>query len=292
MDGELLALVLEADESALAKGDSPSQRAFNVVTEVAGKLFLEGAVLMGAGAPPQVLRIHELVKQLYRPEDIAAGGVHLGLFMFRDVYARLSVPVIMGEVRIDPLDHVDLSAIQKRWLQRRESDLRMLWDQFVDLFDFGYGLMEPKAKLPELSDRFLGLAHFQLQAAAATLTGAYHRGGAVQSALLAIELMLKGVLAARGYDESRLRKLGHDLGQLAAQVATLESGFDADRVARTIAKFPPLVTNRYDASQPNRVEAGRIVMGAQYVAAESMRQLSDRNFRDGMDHLVPRSWPA
>lgn len=281
----LLSTVLAIDEEGFQAGRSPAQRAFDTVLKSVERLHPGRVIIMsGAASDRDADEINNLVKKLYRPDDIGMGGMHVGAFMFRDIFARVDVPFAYGEVAFNPLDLTDLTATQKDWLRSRPEDFESLCDQFIDLFDFGYGLDElgSARTIPEPATTMMGLAAFQLQAAASTLLTAFDRRGAVQAALLAVELALKSGLITNGLSTEELRdpkKFGHHHAKLAEALATFEPKFDRARSLATIDRFPAFVPNRYSPDQPTRVEAGHIVMGAQYIAAEVMRQLGDRDLR-------------
>lgn len=278
----MLRLIIIADDEGLVAGEDPKQRSFQNVIRVMRNLRPDGFILSGIGVPAEVEQINRLLSQLYRPNDIGVGGVHLGAFMFRDVFCRLSVPIVFGNFGLDALNQTDLSLGQKKWLLSLGNERARLNDQFLDLFDFGYGVMEINhtRKVGTECENLLGLAHFQLESAAATVTGAYDLRGAVQSALLAVELALKSCLAANGVSLTTLKQeFGHSLSKMVFAIREQESHFDAERVLRTLKTFPQYVPNRYSSSQPARVETGHIVMGAQYIGSEVTRQLTDRNLR-------------
>ncbi|MET4320750.1 hypothetical protein, partial [Bradyrhizobium sp. RT5a] len=67
--------------------------------------------------------------------------------------------------------------------------------------------------------------------------------------------------------------------------------FDAARARRVTEAQPRYVRNRYAKDQPKRVEVGHTVMGAQHLAGEVTRQLSDRDFRKGAGQPSPRKYP-
>src|SRR5690349_2562834 len=92
-DDELVRLLILADDAGFAAGEEPKRREFENVRRVMEQLRPGSAyVIAGQHTPPLVRRIQALSRQLYRPEDIRVGGVHMGAFMFRDLFARLSVP--------------------------------------------------------------------------------------------------------------------------------------------------------------------------------------------------------
>ena len=291
-DEELRELVALADEEALAEGASPFQRGIPVLVSVMKKLGHATFVFAGHATSPLVQKIIAIHQSMYRPSDLGIGGIHGGIFMFRDVFARIDVPVILGRVAVKPLEMTDLSESQLKWLSFRPADLKMFYDQFSDIFDFA-GVIAPFAgyKVPpkEALDLFR-LASFQLQAAAAALSVAFDFRGAIQSALIGAELALKAGLAANGVDEKARRKHSHDLASAAKAFAVDSSRFDRQRVLATINKLPAYVENRYSPEQPGRLETGHIVMGAQYIAGEVVRQVAGFSIRSA-DEQAGRFYP-
>lgn len=293
-DDALLTLVVEADAALFVAGQEIRQRQFNVPREVMKRLGYVSYVLAGVGTPPIATRIQAHFNRLYSAHDLAVGG-HIGVFMFRDIFARIGVPHIMGHARIVPIEWVELTDIQKRLLSNEPDNLDCYHDQFADVFDLEYGIHELRASYSkmELADRFLNLARLHLHAAAAVVTGGYDYRGAVQSALLASELALKSLAAATGLDETEIKnQFGHKTNLLVTYLEGKWPIFDAARVRRVTDAQPSYVPNRYAKEQPKRVEVGHIIMGAQYIAAEATRQLSARNFRQDGGQPRLRKYPA
>jgi hypothetical protein len=294
-DDALLTLVVQIDAALFAAGQDIKQRQFNVPREVMKQLGYASFVLAGAGMSPTVTRIQALFSRLYNAHDLAIGG-HIGVFMFRDIFARVGVPHAYGmTVRIVPLEWVELTDIQKRILSSEPDNFDCYHDQFADLFDLEYGIGELRASYSkmELVDRFLNLARLHLHASAAIVTGGYDYRGAVQSALLASELALKALAAATGRGEKEIKdQFGHKTNVLIAYLEGKWPTFDTARVRRVAATQPSYVPNRYAKEQPKRVEVGHTIMGAQYIAAEVTRQLSARNFRQDGGQPWARKYPA
>jgi hypothetical protein len=168
-------------------------------------------------------------------------------------------------------------------------------DQFCDVSDIQYGFRELKPPFAAMEPvtRFIDRARLHLHAAAAILTGGYDYRGAVQSALLATELSLKSPALAQGLTEDEIKKrFGHNYKALADFIFEAYPAIDVDRVRRVLDKQPGYVANRYDHGQPRRIEVGHIVMGAQYVVAEIIRLLSDRNLRADFQPPLARHYPA
>ncbi|MET4518804.1 hypothetical protein [Bradyrhizobium sp. I1.7.5] len=291
-DDALLLLVVRADESLFAAGEDIRQRQFNVPRVVMQQLGYVGYGLFGAYTPPILVRIRAQFARLYNAHDLAVGG-HIGVFMFRDVFARVGIPQIYGRTAIAPMEHVELTDIQKRILANEPDTFNAYHDQFADLFDLEYGIRELRAPYAqmELVERLLNLSRLHLHAAAAILTGGYDFRGAVQSGLLATELALKALAAATGLEEDDIRdKYGHHIDRLINYLEPKWPAFDAARARRVTEAQPRYVRNRYAKDQPKRVEVGHTVMGAQYLAGEVTRQLSDRDFRKGAGQPSPRKY--
>ncbi|HTT85124.1 MAG TPA: hypothetical protein VMF67_16730, partial [Rhizomicrobium sp.] len=85
-DKEILNFVFEADEEAFREGLAPKQRSLHVIAKVMKRLGYVGHTLAGAGTPPIGGKIAALHSSLYRKSDLEIGGVHGGIFMFRDVF--------------------------------------------------------------------------------------------------------------------------------------------------------------------------------------------------------------
>ncbi|WP_338720741.1 hypothetical protein [Devosia sp. XK-2] len=293
-DEELLYLVGTTDAELFAAGVDIKRRSFEVPRQVMHKLGYVGFIFAGAGTPSIYDRIYRAFSSIYRPQDLAVGG-HIGVFMYRDIFARIAVPHVYGEVSINPFKFVELTPVQLRIIQTEPDQMEIFLDQFGDVADIQYGideLNEPYAS-NELVRRFIGLARLHLHSASAVLTGGYDFRGAVQASLLAVELGLKAGAAAHGMPEDEIRqKFGHRVGDIAGHLARLWSSFDANRVARVVSAQPQYVVNRYSASQPPRQDVGHLTMGAQYVVSEVVRQMSDRNFRTSMSDPFERRYPA
>ena len=292
---ELETLAIEVDDEGLNLGEEPKQRAFTNVLRMVKRLGLDGVVLIGEGAPPIINRIHAANERLFRPVDMREGGVHLGFFLFRDLFAQLSVPLIMGAPYVDFVKRLNLSDDQKRWLAADEEEMARFEDQALDLFDFGYGAMEFGHSRP-VSDNAKDLiyrSHTHLEAAAATANNAYDFRGTVQSALIGAELAVKSGLASNGVEDAQLRRVyGHNLRKAAEALGDLEPRFDADRVIRAASDFPDFAQSRYSGPQPSRIETGHILMKAQYIASEVTRTFTDRNLREDQASVRARCYPA
>lgn len=293
-DEDLLYIVGTTDKELFDAGIDIKKRYWEVPRTVMRKLGYVNYTIAGYGKPLILERIQATFASIYRKQDISLGG-HIGVFMYRDIFARIGVPAAYGTVSINPFECVELTPVQLRIIQTEPDDMNIYLDQFSDISDAQYGIKEIKSpfRKNELVARFIDLAQLQIHAAAAILTGGYDYRGAVQSSILASELALKSGAAALGLSEFEIKKrFSHDNKQMADFVGASWSSFDVDRVKRAIARQPPYVGNRYSATQPDRREAGHLAMSAQYIVSEVVRQMCDRDFRRCLKPPISRRYPT
>jgi hypothetical protein len=293
-DEHLLCLVATTDKELFDAGMDIKKRYWEVPHTVMRKLGYVGFVIGGVGKSKILDRIEAAFAAIYRKQDIAMGG-HTGVFMYRDIFAKVGVPHVYGRVSINPFEFVELTPVQHRIMQTEPDQMEIYLDQFSDIADVQYGTQELKNPFEkmELVERFIGLSRLHLHSASAVLTGGYDFRGAVQAALLATELGLKSGAAAHGLSAEDIKvKFGHNNSDTAAFIGAGWPNFDLARVKRVLTMQPPYVPNRYSATQPDRREVGHLVMGAQYIVSEVVRHISDRNFRSGFDSPATRRYPA
>lgn len=296
-DKMLIEALKRADSDGIREGKEPPARSMDNIAIALKEFGFESFVLMGHGTLPIVERAHKLNDMLFVPKELQTGGMHLGAFMFRDMFCRLYAPLAYGTCKIDFWQMLDLSDFQKRWLTESPDDMARFADQAADILDFGYGWQDfgYRRTIDPRGRDLIWRAHVQLEAAAATATSAYDFRGTIQSALLGTELALKAGLAALRVPDTESRdskKIGHSLEAAANRLGLLCNEFDVDRVLRVVEMFPDFVASRYTAPAPSRVETGTILMGAQYVASEVTRQFSDRNGRKSNPEFGERRYPA
>ncbi len=293
-DEELLYIVGTTDKELFEAGADIKRRYLEVPQTIMRRFGYVSYTMAGRGKPQILDRIEAIFASIYRKQDVAMGG-HIGVFMYRDIFAKIKVPHIYGRVKIKPFDFVELTSVQLRIIQTEQDQIETYVDQFYDVADIQYGIQElikPFNEI-ELVVRFIDLARLHLHAASAVLTGGYDYRGAVQSSILATELALKAAAAAQGLTEDEIRqRFGHNASGIARFVRESWQSFDLDRVERVISTHPPYVKNRYSAEQPERRTVGHLVMGAQYLVSEVVRHLSSRNFRESMKSPMKRRYPA
>ena len=276
-DEDLWELILTLEEGMCAEGITPKERHFKLPIKAMERLGFKSFVLSGSREDPLLKRIRALHATLYRPKDVAVGGLHGGAFMFNGIAAQVYVPIIYGAVMIDPFEFCDLSPSQIEWLRSSPAQDRAYLVNFCNLFDFS-ACLHPMGDYGEVSKAalpLLQLAAFQTQSAGAALCAAFDNRGAVQSALVAAELSMKAALAGAGSKESELKVLGHDFVKLAEAVGDAYEKFELRPVKELARGLPELVPNRYSPKQPERNETGSIVMSSQAIAGAVARVLTE-----------------
>jgi hypothetical protein len=230
---------------ALSEGRSPKQRDMATVSKVMRRLGYASFVMAGSGTPPIVERILAIHRSLYRPSDLAVGGIHGGIFMFRDVFARISIPFGYGQMSVDPFQLTDLSESQLRWLGSRPQDMAVFWTS-SSIFSIllapsaDWGLQDaPSGSSGDISTRFIPVA-----GGICRVERGLRFSRSRPSCLIGAELSLKAGLAAQGASEEARRKHGHDLASAAKAFSTGSPAFDLDRVLRTVGRLPQYVENR------------------------------------------------
>ncbi|MCM2294422.1 hypothetical protein NAC44_19020 [Allorhizobium sp. BGMRC 0089] len=231
-DEDLLYLVGITDKERFDAGDDIKERSWSVPQAVMEKLgYGVGYAIAGHGKPEILQRIEDAFASIYRKQDIAMGG-HIGVFMYRDIFARIGVPYVNGEKAVNPFEWVELTPVQLMIIKTEQEEVQTFFDQFLDIADVQYGTEELKEPFVnnELVVRFIGLSRLHLHSASAVLTGGYDYRGAVQSSLLATELVLKSGAAALGLNEAQIKaQFSHNNTKIADYVWERWKTFDGAR---------------------------------------------------------------
>ena len=142
-DKQILELVNQIDNELFNTGVDIKQRHWKASQLIMSRLGYISYIMNGHAKPAILDRIEAAFKSIYRPQDIAIGG-HVGVFMYRDIFVRISVPLVFGQVSLNPFDHIELTPIQLRILQTEPETIEIFLDQFSDIFDIQYGTTELK----------------------------------------------------------------------------------------------------------------------------------------------------
>jgi hypothetical protein len=273
-------LVIQADDALIDEGYQPFQRHVHACAKIADRVGLRFTI--GRQDDDLLIAVGKIYEKLYRASDLHMPPMHIGTLMFRDTFLPLRIPVIFGQPKVDFIKCLqDVPENILRWILQTDETAFTFYDQTIDLFDFVYGLDELSKlkKHPEQAIEFWLLAKQQLEGAAATLLGSIDKYTVIQNSIIAIELLLKGALAARSLPKAEIIKFRHNMKGLADRACSLMPSADHERLKMVVGRTPQLVERRYQMKEYKRTELGQILMGAQYVAGEILRQFTDRNLR-------------
>lgn len=277
---DLNALVIDIDTALLNEGYTPHQRPLHASLRISDMLGMK--VNIGDENDKLIEIVHFVYESLYRMDDLYMPPMHIGTVMFRDIFLPIYIPVFYGTVAIDPVKSLHLVPENTvKWMLMNNESASTFIDQWIDLFDFVYGLDEI-SKGQDYSAKaleFWQLAKQQLEGAAATLLGSIDKYTVIQNSIISMELMLKGALLACAETEENLKRIGHRMDKLLEAACDYMPKADHDRLQLVINRTPALVTRRYEAKDYKRTELGQILMDAQFVSGEVVRQFSDRNAR-------------
>jgi hypothetical protein len=292
---DLTKLVIEVDSQLIQEGAEPFQRPLAAYMRIAQRLQPGSSSTLQSD--PLFNAITHIYSELYRSPDLHMPPMHIGAFMFRDVFFPLRIPVIFGSPAINPVDFlVDVPEIQKRWLFTEQLSGLAFFDQVIDLMDFVYGLddVEKIGKLPDKTVEWWYLAKQQLEAAAATVLGSFNKYAVIQNCCISTELLLKGALMAKGVDEKTLASkkhgYGHNLENLVDKTAEKLLDFDRETILLVVKQLPDYVESRYEAKDFSRLDLGSFLMNTQFIGGEILRQFSDRDFRSGFTATPDDTW--
>jgi hypothetical protein len=276
----LTKIVLEIDDELIKKGVEPYQRPHKACSLVAKKLGV--AIVFGQGEDKLVRDIHDIYSKLYRSVDLVQPPLHIGVFMFKDIFFPIKIPLLYGQVKIDLSCFLkEIPENIRRWVFSDKYSGLSYFDQLIDIFDFTYSLddIEKDEKISPEAFEYWILAKNQMEAAAATVVGSFNKYVAVQNSQLAVELVLKGVLITKEYKNKTLKKYGHNTNKILEETLKHLTAVDTVRLERVIKNFPKFSQSRYEINSLTRIEVGRMIMGAQFIAGEILRQYSNRNLR-------------
>lgn len=239
--------------------------------------------------------VNAAYKHLYPSGDFSMPAVQIGGVGLRDRFYLARVNLGYGTFSVQPLRQIDILWEELEVMFRNQPD--QVWRasySVSDVWDFGYGVMDRAGQNAE-ADILWGKSGSSIEATAALLERGRHMlDAAVQSACLAAELAMKGTLAWLGVDEPTRRTFSHGLSSLVAEIIRLRPSKSDDRFARAAANMPNYVRTRYDEHGLTRVQIGELAMRSQYLAAEAVRRVSDRNLagtlEDDPNH-APRVFP-
>lgn len=271
--------VRQRDDELIAQGLKLHQRPFHVAMAWMKAEGISGDVFDKAMWDPLMAIYHAL----YPAGDFSMPAMLKGGVALRDQMYPVRVAVAYGTVSVNPIDCVEIPREELELIFKHYPEQG--WRAFygvADLWDFAYGVSDLSHRTGDAPQLFAN-ARSSLAATARILAGDIDIDAAVQTICLTAELALKGALAARGWPEPQYRKLSHHLDKLAEALIGEVSTPHDDRLRGAVAHFPDYVGTRYASHGMNRTELMVLAMRAQFVAAEALRRVSDRDLASKLE---------
>jgi hypothetical protein len=240
----------------------------------------------GGNQPHHIKLLRQHFDAYYRKEDLFMPPLHVGAFLFRDLFFPIRIPVIFGSPVIDLRQFLwQATESQAQLIFGKRTSTLTFCDQAFDLLDFVYGLddLGEQVRISPRTIEWWQLAKQQLEAAAATTLGSLTKYAIVQNCCVSAELLLKGALLQEGVDELLLPNsnigYGHNLVSMAKKLCKIRDEIDDQLILAVATRMPNYVETRYNDIGLTRVQLGHLLMNTQFLAGEILRIYSDRNFR-------------
>ncbi|MBJ2264261.1 hypothetical protein HBO19_27145 [Pseudomonas sp. WS 5021] len=271
--------VWQRDEELITQGLKLHQRPFHVAMAWMKANRISGDVFDKAMWDPLMAIYHTL----YPEGDFSMPAMLKGGVALRDQMYPVRIAIGYGSVSVDLIECIEIPRDELEFIfeQYPEQGWRAFYG-VADLWDFAYGVSDLEHGTGD-APQLLANARSSLTATARILAGDIDIDAAVQTICLTAELALKGALAARGWTEAQYRKLSHHLVKLAEALIGEVSTAHDDRLRGAIALFPDYVGTRYASHGMTRIELMVLAMRAQFVAAEALRRVSDRDLASRLE---------
>jgi hypothetical protein len=276
----------DLDARYAREGVHMHQRPFRAAMDVLGPDFR-----IGGGGNPDVQRIQEAYAAMLPEADATWPGMGVGLAASLDRVRQVVLPVPFGEARIEVWETLGFQDQAAWWLWCREDRTVAAGTHFAvaDLSDFFYGLSELEGPDAEAVTLWR-MAGSNLGEIATALPTLFDVASIVQPICLVAELSLKALLVSSGTDPKGLRgPKGHDIVGLVDAAGRVRPHRDDALVGAVARKLPPYVASRYRPAGLTKLEVVRLALGAQFIAASTMRRVSARDLAAQME---TGGWPA
>jgi hypothetical protein len=225
----------------------------------------------------------DIYRRLYPSGDFSMPALLVGGVALRDLMYPVHVHVGYGTFSVEPLKCIQITQEELNLIFRHYPEQG--WRAFYsvcDLWDFGYGTADLISYGSPARD-LLNNARSSVVATPRILSGIIDIDSAVQTACLTAELSMKAALTHLGWTEQELRKLSHHLTKLAEALIGTKPTLNDDRLRIACTKFPNYVESRYSPHGLTRLELMALAMRAQFVAADAIRRVADRNLAGDME---------
>jgi hypothetical protein len=225
----------------------------------------------------------EIYRRLYPSGDFSVPAMLEGGVALRDRMYPVRVSVGFGYFRVEPLKAIDIKHEELELIFQHNPEQG--WKAFYgvcDLWDFAYGV-DDLVKTNSPASELLNNAQSSLSAISRILTGSLDIDAAVQCACLTAELSMKAALRHLGSSDDEIRNFSHHLKKLSDALIAKAPRATDERLRAACTEFPNYVQTRYASHGLTRLELMALAMRAQFVAADAIRRVTDRNMGGEME---------
>jgi HEPN domain-containing protein len=261
------------------------QRSFRAAQDILGPEFV-----IGVGGNPEIERITAAYREMIPEAHDSWPGMGIGLAAVVDQVRKVTMAVVFGQDTLTVWKALHFDSEHDWWHWCREDRDIAIGTQFAvaDLLDLTYGLDDLRGGGGVDLVRWQ-MATSNLADAANNLPTAFSVDTVIQPICLVVELSLKAALIRNGADPNSFKGGdGHDFHKLAKRLGGETPHRDDTLVAKVIAKLPAYVGSRYDPAGLTRYDVVRLALGAQFIAASTVRRFSSRDFAGDIESSSPR----
>ncbi len=221
--------------------------------------------------------ITSFYKKMYSPEDLYMPPVQVGGVGLRDKFYKVRISVVFGRCSVNMVRCIDITQRELEFIHAQDpSAITRAAYTVADLWDFAYGVNDLKDRVLQ-ADVLWEKARSSIEETARLLSDGHLIDSAVQPICLSAELSIKGTLSFLGVEEKKLKQLSHNIQQLANALSELKPSPSDDLFQEAASQFPDYVKSRYSVHALKRADINRLAMLSEYVAADAIRRISDRN---------------
>jgi hypothetical protein len=273
------AFVRERDEKLIAEDVKLHARPFHVAMAWMQEKKISGDIFDKSIWTP----LMEAFKRLYPTGDFSMPALIVGGVALRDLMYAVRIPVGYGSFSINPIECIEISREELEQIFRHYPEQG--WKAFYgvcDLIDFGYGV-DDLIKTGSPAYDLLKNARSAVAATPRILSGTVDLDAAVQTACLTAELSMKAALTHIGWTEAQIKGLSHNLLKLANSITRVKPIATDHLLLTACGKFPNYVNTRYASHGLTRIELMALAMRAQFIAADSIRRITNRDMAGDME---------
>ena len=282
-DDDLLAL----DAKYAVEGMAFHARPLRAAMDILGANFL-----LGPDPDPEASSIAEAYARLFPEVNRTWPGMGTGLAASVDRIRKVRVPVVYGSMRFAPYEALGFSDARQweGWCRNDRAVAAKSCFAAADIFDLTYGFDDLRGR-SRVADDHWTLALSNLETVANTLGENFSAPAVTQAVCMTAELSLKAALLYLGEEARTLagRKYGHKVDRLAEFLAEKVPHRDDPLVGKIVRRLPDYVGSRYSVTDLGRLELVELGLGVQFVAASSVRRLTDRDIALRMEDA---DWPG